>query len=957
MPDIKPIVLLLLLTGCGYMGCISQSNVFNDVVTIVVPTNPGGEQKSGSSNVQHWRKVDFPYAGKKLKLYVEEKEPRFCEESEIGDLKIEIPYNNPLKKCGERKLEAQLKYPLIKGERVIFSLNPVREFTVTQEICRNQDEDIYVPDVNKCLKDYIGTIHLVNSSNRLAKKRGFSNEWNLIEGEEETSTIEDYVPSAILYGRAEKKLTKSEKFEKTDELCKTKYAVIKEARKEVEQDKLRGAGHGAPTPSHVTDEKIEKAIYDKNKKIREERRKYREILDETTINTLCGKLCGFSDESSSQAGQQQSSYTSNDNKCVAFRPVTYSKGNDISTTVIPFVKLQDSDLTPEVSQRFKDAFPMNGGNASFAEVEKTIKAQDPESQLTLANIKSGKSDVNEKKIKEALPQVGSYLGLDTFYEVKKDKVEKLVMTVVNEAGGGCGAGSSGAQTATDDNKTLAGSYSINVIKDCSSHIENSLYYVFSKGYPRGEPGSNGSIKVDLATNNEIEVDAALKEGELYFGVKDNGDGYENNSGHFEIRISAPKNPPKVFSHIASWTETQIRNALYGTNNTDSVVRGMYRHISEHGSFNRMVNALLILYIMVSALYFFLGFSRASISQLAVIIAKMLIVMYVLRPDSWSFFNDHLLNLFIEGPKALIDVMTGGQGKDFEFMDMVLYRFSVTETWIQILALMFSGPIGFLSVILILWALVVLVQCLFEAVVIYLISILSIALLLCLAPYFVICVLFRRTKNIFDMWIKTLLQTGMQPVIIFSCIALLTGAINNIIYAILNFEVCDTCVLNLNLVLFTLCLLKFPLPVGVIPVTPINDTIREVYNTGHMVLLGLPGPIVNVILLIILVRVAKDFVVSSGELCSIMFGSFTNLSEVGGKAAQSLLSVVGMDQNTAHILESHRRQSELFDRGPGGGRYVRSMPGVGGVYSGGDSGGAGNVRRRQIIAPHDPPASF
>ena len=636
--------------------------------------------------------------------------------------------------------------------------------------------------------------------------------------------------------------------------------------------------------------------------------------------------------------------------------MSYSKSGS-STTVIPFVKLQESDLVLDTSERFKDAFPMDGKSTDFADVENLIKKQNPNSTFTSTEVQKGRSNSNEEQIKKALPKVGEYLALDTFYEVKGDKVEKLAMTVVNDAEGECGSGGSTSQTTgASGEKMLAGSYSINVFKDCSSHIENSLYYVFSEGYPRVAPGDSGSDKVSL-TYDEISIDAKDKKGELYFGVKDNGDGYENNSGYFEIKISAPKTPPKVFSAITSWTEDKVKGALYGRNNDDSVVRNMYRHISTHSSFNRMVNALLILYIMVSTLYFFLGFSRASIFQLAVIVAKMLTVMYVLRPDSWSFFNDHLLNLFINGPKELIDVMTGGQGRDFEFMDMVLYRFSVTETWIQILALMFSGPIGLLSVILIMWALVVLVLCLFEAVVIYLISILSIGLLLCLAPYFIICVLFRRTKNIFDMWIKTLLQTGMQPVIIFSCIALLTGAINNVIYAVLNFEVCDTCVLNLNLLLFTLCLLKFPLPVGVIPVTPINDTIREVYNTGDMVLLGLPGPIVNVILLIILVRVAKDFVVSSGELCSIMFGSFTNLSEVGGKAVQSMLSVVGMDQNTSHILESHRRQSELFDRGPGGGRYVRPMPGVGGVYSGGDSGGAGNVRRRQIIAPHDPPASF
>ena len=490
-------------------------------------------------------------------------------------------------------------------------------------------------------------------------------------------------------------------------------------------------------------------------------------------------------------------------------------------------------------------------------------------------------------------------------------------------------------------------------------MSKSLVYGFFESYPSTEAAYASTKELDfMEPKTKISAENAARD--LYIGVKDNGDGFDNNIGYFEIQAKVRKNPPRFFGHIAKWTEERVKTGLYGnkSDKTESVVHRLYRHISTSGPFTKMVNALLILYILLSSLYFFLGFSKSSLFQLVCMIAKIIVVMYVLRPDSWAFFNDHLFNFFIDGPKFLIGAMTGDVGSDgdFGFMDGILYRFGVSQTWIQLLALLFSGPVGWISVGLIFWGIIVLVQFLFQAIVIYLISIITIALLLSIAPYFLICVLFKRTKSIFDMWIKVLLQTAVQPVLIFSCIALLINAINDVIYAMLNFEVCDACIYNIDLKVTTLCILSFPLPIGVIPMTAINDTVRELYNTDMPVLLGLPGPVFNILIFVALANAARDFVLNSGEMCSIMFGAFTNLSEVGSTAAQSLLSTFGLDKATGRMLEHHRHQSALFDRGAGAGRDQRSITGPMAGGGGAPSDGGGS-RRRPVIHPQDPPSSF
>ncbi|EOA63167.1 TrbL/VirB6 family protein [Anaplasma phagocytophilum] len=918
-------MLLLILTGCGYHGCISQANVYEDTVRSVVFANSGEKGQKDSS--KYWTKVDFPLSGKKLNLQVEHHHLNFCENAQIDAMELRISDSDPISAAKQKEFKFTFPVVIMPGEEIRFFLNPVNNFTIDDETCRNGKADIRVSDVGACLSSDIGNKYPLYFSSKLGGGSGYYNSWYKV-AKGEAPYITDGIPEYLhISGGGLLKPSSPENLgEEQDKLlCLNRGELEEYVDKLLEEEKKANEDSKEGTKNPAAEkEKRDKKLAEVRAKVRGVREKFKSSMDAYSLNVHCKKLCsGIIDKSQ---------------ECQGYHKLLQVQGEE-ERDVIPFVKLKGNSFA--LSKLEKKELPKG---MEKAQVPKEFARDFEDSKLEQA-----------KATGTAFGQSEDYLVLNRAYTVNTDS-RKFVPKSSSKKGDEI---SLLVEVPKEVSGDIAGSYTLSAKKDCSAHIGKSLYYVFSEGPPTFEPGPNNkSRQIDFIDTGSVFIDAVGEKGDLYFGIHDNGDGYENNVGYFEIHTKATKIPPRIFGHIVSWTEGKVRSALYGSSDADSVVHKLYRHISQSGPFMRMVNALLVLYVIVSALYFCFGFSKASIFQLFITVMKIMIVMYVLRPDSWTFFNDHLLSIFIDGPKFLIDAMTGGigSGGDFGFMDGILYRFSVTQTWIQLLALIFAGPIGWLSVILIFWGIIVLIQFLFQAVVIYLVSIMTIALLLCIAPYFLICVLFKRTKSIFDMWIKVLLQTAMQPVLIFSCIALLVHAINEVIYAMLNFEVCDTCVFNIDLKLTTLCLLSFPLPIGIIPMIPITDTIREIHNTGEAMLIGLPGPIFNILIFLALVHAARDFVLNSGEMSSVMFGAFTNLSEVGTTAAQSLLSVVGLDRQTGQMLEQHQHQSELFSRGPGAGRQEGAFSGMmrGFGVAQQDLGG---VRRRPVIRPEDPPASF
>ncbi len=493
--------------------------------------------------------------------------------------------------------------------------------------------------------------------------------------------------------------------------------------------------------------------------------------------------------------------------------------------------------------------------------------------------------------------------------------------------------------SSSNEQKQSGGYNITVEKDCSYHINESLYVYVSDQPPDKMPGKPKEGGIGKAINlqkisekredvmpDHFEVEGT---GDVYYGVRDNGDGYENNIGYFEMLTFIDTSIPETISWLVNGVKEYIFKAFYGsnfdskadinTNLNNGAVGTVYKEII-NSNFLSITKATLLLYITLYSLFYLLGMFKASQPELLSLAVKIGIIIVLIRPDSWIFFNTYLFPLFTKAPIELIDIMTGQQSSstDFKFLDLSLYRFTLPQTWLQILSLLFAGPVGWVVVVLILWGLTMLIGCLFEAVILYFISIIMVALLLSIAPIFIICILFQRTKAIFDSWIKILAQVSIQPVIVFASIALLNQAMVGVLYGLFNFDICSTCIIkpsiDLKIGKLDFCLLEFLLPYGFSPLSSVQDYFRDLDN-GSSSFMGIPIPIVNIMMFVILAHAMRSFIHVAGTIASSIFGAMVaDLSGVAHNAKESALGIIGMDQESRMRRLNEKYRQKFYSQG-------------------------------------------
>ncbi|WDM84993.1 type IV secretion system protein [Ehrlichia sp. JZT12] len=893
------VISILLLSSCGYHGCIKPKHVLFDEDSSAVMAG----LKEGETNHVAWVKSDLVLAGyKSLTFSVDTVDVNFC-----SNTKKIINVFSGDGNTKESK-EFELNFPnIMAGEKLTFRLSPAFEFTVDKNVCENNNARVYVQNVDKCMKNYLDEHYAIltdnydfqmnnimyledaNYSTAVDQKREWINFPAKIIYHMDSKSYNDFIKKIDDKNSQENAQFKEEMFY----LCATgkdlEDRALESADKQIEEK--NGRGQQSSGEKEKLTLQIKKDLLEKQSNIR---KKYSKQYEAYAINMICGNLCNIpgyiGQEKRSENCFVTEEYKIPDN-CSADNFAACTKNVKDSVTTLPFVYLKHKS---------------NSGGSSASDV------------ALLTN--------HAYSFSNAVPDKDLYLELRP------------------PAG-----------------KRLTGQYKIEVIKDCSNHVKDSLYYIVSKGVPKVQPGDGDSKKIDFVDNEDVVITLTDKDraGELYFGVKDNGDGYNNNTGYFKVLITAKKKIPNIISYMVEQLKASLERGLYGTSDTNSGgVHVIYNSIIKNTHFIRIANALLVLYVLIHALFYCVGFSRASIFDLLVMTLKISVIIYVIGPNSWEFFNDHLFKLFTEAPVQLIAIMTGqdsGKSTSFEFLDLMLYRFSLSDTWLQILALLFTGPVGWISVTLIFWGLIVLFLTIATAVITYLISIILIGLLLSIAPFFIICILFKRTKAIFDAWVKSLVQTAMQPVIIFASFALLTQVIDSVIYAMFNFESCDSCVIqpvfDLGIMKINICLLEFLLPLGFSPISTFSDNIRDAVNSGPLVFVGLPMPIVKILIFVIVVNATKHFIGSSGEMCTSIFGSFANLSMVAENAKESALGIIGMDQNSRMQRARYEQMSNLNNQSSDGERRRGSFDSQLPIDS--------NTRqsRSGISIPENPPSSF
>ncbi|WCR59373.1 MAG: hypothetical protein PG978_000809 [Wolbachia endosymbiont of Ctenocephalides felis wCfeF] len=463
-----------------------------------------------------------------------------------------------------------------------------------------------------------------------------------------------------------------------------------------------------------------------------------------------------------------------------------------------------------------------------------------------------------------------------------------------------------------------GGYNIRVTRVLN--LENSLYIRVSDKFPEHDPGENqGDIPVNISKVHDIEYMEGLKDklkdksGTIYYGIRDHGCDYKENEGQFSINLTTKEPPTRTFSVIYNFFDEKVKTAFFGSSYKDpdmthssSPVKSLYQSFvasNRTKTIRSTIVSLLVLYIVLYTLYYFFGLTHVSIYEFLIICVKIGIITQLLRDNSWDFFYNNAFSIFINTPRQLIEVANfrGTTSNVFEFLDLPLNRFLSAHSVLLIISLIFSGPLGIVSFCLVIWGLIIVVLSIFNALFSFVTSIAIIALLLSLTPIFIICLLFTYTRQMFHSWVKNLARFAIHPVVLLIFISLVSQVMDYIIYSVFNFEVCTTCILNIDLKIFKICIFygyasKY---------TPNIAAMMAFVILGHAI---------------------KALVEASSRVSDSLFGVYVQEGkEPGRQYQQSLMGLVGLDDESVHRRARSGGGAQPSSKGPQIPTIQRTVP--------------------------------
>jgi type IV secretory pathway VirB6-like protein len=239
--------------------------------------------------------------------------------------------------------------------------------------------------------------------------------------------------------------------------------------------------------------------------------------------------------------------------------------------------------------------------------------------------------------------------------------------------------------------------------------------------------------------------------------------------------------------------------------TGGVVSKIFANMSDKTksvNFNDIAQAALVLYMTLYGIGFMLGSVHRTQYEFTIRMIKILVVIQLISDGAWKFFSVHFFNFFIDGMVDLSDMMAGnwssmsqggGSGRGFEFLDRTIGVFFLDVTWLKILALIFSGPMGILFAALIILSMLMFLVGMLKAILAFLMAVIALGLMISVSPVFLCCILFQSTRPMFDRWLAQLVAFFLIPVFIFTVLIIFNEIVRGMLWGIMNYGICWDCI--------------------------------------------------------------------------------------------------------------------------------------------------------------------
>ncbi len=258
----------------------------------------------------------------------------------------------------------------------------------------------------------------------------------------------------------------------------------------------------------------------------------------------------------------------------------------------------------------------------------------------------------------------------------------------------------------------------------------------------------------------------------------------------------------------------VRATVQGDSKTGKigVVELLFTALVKDSQLIAAVRAMMVLFVAFTGLGYILGTIQWSQLDLIKRLLKITALTIMISPSSWEFFSVYLFKGFMDGGLELIGKVVAGSMstvlslKDleanptlvFSAFDGLISVFTGIPFWKRIAALLMQFSLSFVIGIIAIMIMVLYMVTIAKVIMMFLMSIIILALLFFAAPFFISCSLFSLTQNFFNNWWKFMLSFTLQPVALFSAISIFNLLILMVFQSTFSFTVCPYCLFSLSI---------------------------------------------------------------------------------------------------------------------------------------------------------------
>lgn len=280
---------------------------------------------------------------------------------------------------------------------------------------------------------------------------------------------------------------------------------------------------------------------------------------------------------------------------------------------------------------------------------------------------------------------------------------------------------------------------------------------------------------------------------LFFKIMDTH--YGDNSGQYIVAIKSGVNAINTYDPIPYFKQL-VSTYLFGSDRTTGKEGALYHIVIsflKDSDYTKIVAIASAFFVLFSALGYLSGHLQMRQSELVIRTVKLIIVSQLCSTTyGWAFLYNYIFIYFINGLDEIINIINNS---NLLSSNQTSWTFLTSDKiMLKIWAIIPSGGVdnfflGLVFAIVYMICIGVCVWTLIRLAAVYIGAIVMMTGTMALAPIFLLFILFNMTKNLFETWLKFLIQYSLEAIIATMIISTMITLVIQQVYAVTGYQVC------------------------------------------------------------------------------------------------------------------------------------------------------------------------